>query len=689
MAIDIENQIGLINKSLEWIRKYHPEHYDTRFLQLVECRKVLKTMLAAKENNPGIAVFGAPMVGKSYLIGCLLQNREKPFMVTDKYGQEYDFCKSINPMNAEGGGIESTGVICRFTSFKRNPKRYHNEYPIGVKLCSLADIILILSEVYYNILPDYVLPTLDDVENFCIHLREIYAQKEPVNLPLITADDILRMKDYFVCHINNAQVFNNARVAFFDRLALIIENVPPTEYLSIFSFIWNNDSSINRLYNKLYDTLKLLKFAHYIYLPIEAVLHYSIPENTIMSAQCLRRLFADDAKYVTDVYLKENGQFIKCATNISKSQICAVCSEVVFKIEEEFLSSTDKYAFECIDEDVKLQLNQNEIQMTIFRDNDLLDFPSMKYSLYETTETIKKYDEILSHCFLRGKVSCLFNKYNDEMGINILLYCHYNKMNAVTDMYRLLESWIKNYVGATPEERRKKLAITQVSPLFYIGTMFNLDMAQNDWIPSTETAINARWNNRFDILNKDCFNSRCVEWVHNWTKKGENFQNCYLLRDYKYSGPKYGMYKGFQKTHRETEMIMSKEYYDLMRKTFIQNQYVKQFFANPALSWDVVASMNNDGSLYIKENLAIVAGRMDKARETQFAETSYKMINRVKNIMKEYFISDDVNARLADCIRKVNSIFQELELIYQSQMEYTHLLHVLQLTEAESFKKLH
>lgn len=695
MTIDIKKQIELINESLEWIKTYHPEHYDTRFLQLIECRKVLNIMLTATENNPGIAAFGKSQVGKSYLIGCLLQKKDnlsdkrKSFMI--KAGnQEYEFVKTINPPSTEGGGIESTGVASRFTSFKRNLEAYNEEYPVLVKLFSLADIINVLAEEYYNNLTDYKSPDSDEIEKLYLRLSNSYSARKPAEHPIITADDVLCMKDYFASHINPAQILNSTRVAFFDRLALIIEKVPYTEYLSIFSFIWNNDSSINRLYNELYNTLRLFDFARYIYLPIEAVLHNDNPENTIMSVQCLNRLFVNDAKYVTDVYVKEDKKMIKRATGISKSKICAVCSEAIFKIEEDFLSGTDKYAFECIGEKVKPLLNQNEIQMSVFRDNDLLDFPGARPPRKDTTEIIKRDDNLLL-CFLRGKVAYLFNKYNNEMGINILLYCHYNKMNDVTDMYQLLEGWVKNYVGTTPEERRKKLAITNVSPLFYIGTMFNLDMAQGETISSTETSIDSRWNNRFNVvLNRECFNSGAVEWVHNWTQNGEDFHNSYMLRDYKYSGPKYGMYEGFLETKRETKMIMSKEYYDSMRTSFIQNPYVKQLFANPALSWDVAASMNNDGALYIKENLAIVAGRMDEAREVQFSELYNKVVNRVRDIMKEYFVSDDTTVLLAENIRKANAIFRELEFTCQSQPEYFgHLLQALQLTEAESFRELH
>lgn len=689
MATDIVKQIDTINDSLKWIKKYHPEHYDTRFLQLVECRKVLKNMLAAEENNPGIAAFGKSQVGKSYLIGCLLQDKGKPFQIKDGV-KEYDFVKSVNPPSDEGGGRESTGVVSRFSSFKRNPDAYNVNYPVLVKAFSLTDIVIMLADDYYNDFKDYKPVDSTDIEDLLSQFEETYSTKPAISNPVISADNILYMKDYFIKHINNAQTFNNHRIAFFDRLALIIENVPPTEYLSIFSPIWSKDTNINRLYNKLYDILRQFSFARYIYLPIESVLHNRVCENTIMSVQCLKNLFSSDTKYSTDAYIKENGQIIKRATNIPKSYICAICSEVVFKIEDSFLSSTGEYELEHISDDVKPRLNHNKIQMSMLRNNDLLDFPGARSREKEEIAKISE-NSVLLNCFLRGKVAYLFNKYNDEMGINILLYCHHNKDSDVTELYQLLQEWVNNYVGPTPEERQKKLAITKVSPLFYIGTMFNLDMALTEDAIETEASIDQRWVGRFDtVVNKQCFHSETVEWVHNWTHKGEDFHNSYVLRDYKFSGPKYNMYKGFIETQRETEMLMSEDYYKLMRKTFIQNKYVKQLFADPALSWDVAASMNNDGALYIMENLAIVAERMDEARDVQFADLCNKMVKRVQDIMKEYFISDDVADLLSENIRKANCIFRELEFTCQSQPEYFgHLLQALQITEAESFKELH
>jgi len=691
MALDIKRQIQNINNSLKWIKEYHPEQYDSRFLQLVECRKVLKKLDAAKDENPGIAAFGKSQVGKSYLVGSLLQDNGKPFMV--KAGnEEYDFVENINPPSAEGGGVESTGVVSRFSSFKRHPERYNVDYPVLVKLFSLTDIILTLADDYYNDYANFNVVEVEEVDALCQQLQQEYANKTALISCPITADDVLSMKDYCAKHINNAQAFNSTRAAFFDRVALFIERVPANEYLKVFSLLWKNNTNFTKLYNILFDTLRTFSFERFIYLPIEAVLHGGVRENTIMSVQCLKQLLDNNNSIVTDAYIRdENGQMKKCATAMAKSRICAVCSEVIYKIEDSFLNSSGKYDFTYVADDVARRLNHGEVEMSMLRDNDLLDFPGARA---REDENINKSCEtsVLLNCFLRGKVAYLFNKYNEEMGINILLFCHHNKDSDVTNLYQLLESWVNNYVGETPEARRRKLEMTKVSPLFYIGTMFNLDLApaENE-VNNSEGAIDQRWNSRLEtIMNRQLFHTYTVDWVRNWIAEGSNFNNSYLLRDYKFSWEKYKMYTGFRENNRELSMMMSEDYYHLMRKTFIKNKYVRERFADPSVSWDVSASLNNDGTLYIMEQLAIVAERMDNAREVQFEEMITRNISRVLAIMKEYFVSDDTREILAENISKANGIFRELEFTCQDQPDYFgHLIQALQLTEAASFTEVH
>lgn len=697
--MDIQKLIENINQGILWVKENRPNEFERCFLTLSDCRKTLKMIVRAKQNNPGIAAFGKSQVGKSYLISNILQQTEldengkktiKPYMVKSEK-KSHNFVFEINPPSDEGGGKESTGVVSRFSSFKRNGDAYKCEMPIIVKTFSLADVVIICADSYFLDVEDYTSKSESDIHELCANLKQQYSNMPLLSNPVIGADDVLMIKDYFAKHLNNAQTFNNS--PFFTQLALLIERVPVSDYISIFSNLWNGDVNYTRLFNKLHEILKKINYASTVYLPIGSVLHEDIKENTIMSVQCLETLFIGSPEYLTDVYTLNNDKLQKCVSNMPKSEICAVCSEVVFKIDEDFISSIDKYDLSQIADDVKDSLNKGQIQMSMLKDNDLLDFPGARARGGARLAALGKDKELLYY-FLRGKVAYLFNKYNDEFGINVLLYCHHNKDNDVTQLYTLVEDWVNNNVGRTPEERREMLAMTHVSPLFHIATMFNLDMVVGpgkNMLDETETAINERWKGRFEtVVNKQCLKRDTVDWVRNWTREGENFNNSYALRDYKFSGEKSGLYGGFADYKRETEMLMPNEYYQKMRKTFVENPFVKQLFANPKLSWDVASSINNDGSLYILEQLAIVSDHLGNAREQKFSRIISATALKACKLLNDFYQSIDIDEILDANIRKANGIFREMDFACQETPDFFgHLLQALQLTEAESFKELH
>lgn len=687
MKKKIKAQIDNINTSLEWIKKHKPADYEQRFLQLVEGRRVLNTILAAESNNPGIAAFGKSQVGKSYLISCLLQGYDNngvilPFMVKTS-NESYDFVKQINPPSEEGGGRESTGVVSRFSSFERNPDSYNMKYPVLINTFSVADIIIMLSDSYYNDFSDYNCPGENELAELCEKWHLKYATCTPITQSIITPDEILNIKTYFSKHINNAQTFNKSTI--FDILALFIDRIPQYDYLEVFSNFWSKQSVLTELFRKLLEIIEGFKYSKCLYLPIESVVHRGIRENTIMSVQCLKQLF-NKSTYQTDVYIKDGENFEKIASNISKSEISAICSEVVFKIDKDFLSSERPFAWENMSSDVKARITHENVKMEMLKTNDLLDFPGARAREQEQLSKLS-IDNVLDF-FLRGKVAYLFNKYNEEMGINILLYCHHNKDNDVTNLYKLLEDWVDNYVGRTPEERRRKINITKKSPLFYIGTMFNLDMKSEYGSEMTEESMSQRWIGRFDtVVNNQCFHRKTADWVKNWTAKNEDFNNSYILRDYKFSKD---LYEGFVENKREIKSKMTDEYFSMMRKTFIENEHVKRLFADPAMSWDVATTMANDGALFIIQNLTEVASRMDKARESDFIRTLDTVATKIYNTMSSYFVSTDIDKILEGNIRKAKAIFRELDFTCNNDNYYFgHLLQALQISESESYRTIH
>ncbi|MDT3366965.1 MAG: putative virulence factor, partial [Bacteroidota bacterium] len=214
MATDIIKQIEKIDKSLRWVKKYRPDHYEQRFLQLVEERRKLKKIALASEENPAIAAYGKSQVGKSYLMSNMLQQEVtaadgsktiKPFEVVAEGGKKYNFINEMNPITTS---TEATGVVTRFSSFSRNPGRYSTKYPILMRSLSVMDITLILCDGYFNDVDDYTTDGRAEINEQADAIYRRYAQRDPLPFSPITPDDVLEMKFYFRKYINNAQDFN-------------------------------------------------------------------------------------------------------------------------------------------------------------------------------------------------------------------------------------------------------------------------------------------------------------------------------------------------------------------------------------------------------------------------------------------------------------------------------------------------
>ena len=701
----IETQIENINKSIEWIKKYKKEQFDQKYISLVEERRKLRIMEKAERNNPGIAAFGQSQVGKSYLMNCILKNGDGAFLVDAEDGQ-HNFVDEINPI---GEGSEATGVVTRFSSYTRNEAEYDIKYPIRMSVLSVRDMISIICDTYFNEFDDYTTLGENEILQLCNDWKQQYGDKENMAQPMLSADDILNIKYYFKKHINNAQVYST-KTPFFDTLALIIEKISQEEFVKVFSILWNNNEEYTRLFTRSIDILRRLSFRDYIYLPMQAVLHNGTKEDTIMSVSCLKLLYTDnESMYNTTAFIKEGNTWQQLGT-FTKSELCTVCSEVIIKIGEKFISTSGTFDTRMISENSSSQLsvklseaieggvaqketrmdnntgeNREVVTMNVLKYADLLDFPGARARGNMLLIQIKDHDNLM-YSFLRGKVAYLFNKYNEEKLINILLFCHHHKNVEAPQMWQLLDEWVKEYVGDTPDKRKVYIKQLGVPPLFHIGTMWNLNLQNpdNETVGKTDKSISSRWKERFITqLVEGCFKK--AGWVSNWD--GNEFQNCYMLRDYKFSTP---IYDGWEKNGKETRLVIDSDYYNRMRTLFIKSNDEHHLFSNPELSWDISSSQNNDGSLYILLQLAKVSAKINVVREDQIREQLKACCQIVFSIMRDYYKSTDTDAILEENVRRAKAIFREMDFTCNSDNYYFgHLIQALQLTETQSYRVVH
>lgn len=696
-----------INKSLRWLKIHHPEQYNTKFLELVALRRQLRTVAIAEREKPAIAAFGESQKGKSYLMGNLLQKQKKSFMVKDEKGEWIDFVAQVNPI---GDNKEATGVVTRFTSYdeKRHPGRYMPQHPVIVKLFRVSEIATIICDSFHHDLFDTPMYADDEIRAIAEDIYDKYKDKPEVSQDVISEDDILDIKAYLEKFIKSAQGL--LRSGYFEKLALVIRKVPTSEWPSVFQYLWHENPVLTNLFKRLTDTLRRLGYSKEVYVDFDAVMHHGDNKNTIMSVDCLHDLDKASSDKTTTVYVKKD-ESLSAVQQFPKCELCAVCAETMVRIDPEFMDDVATYFYDglrdqepgCLPTESRGKL-PNEVKKDLLEDTDLLDFPGARNRLQIIEKCLGNDNNgggasNMVQMLLRGKVAFLFNSYSESKIINILLFCHDHIQANVTSMYIMISDWVKNYVGATSDERKATIErCGNISPLFVIGTKFNADMveqANKDMM--NDAALNKRWNDRFiKVLYTECFQAENADWFDNWDRPGNTFKNTYLLRDYKYSGCNgkgNNLYEGYDELAdkpAETKLHLDPNFYNRLRDTFITNENVRKFFSDPKASWDVAATLNNDGALYIIQNLTIVAKHMFVNRAEQFASTIRKVQGKLLDIMRDYYVTDDTAEILNANLRKAYAIFRELEFTCQNNPEYFgHLLSGLQLPEDKTFHKVH
>lgn len=703
---DIQKQIESVNKSLEWIKNFNPDHYEQRFIELVGLRCKMRKIEEAQREKPAIAAFGESQKGKSYLIGNLLQKKKSQFEVRDEKGEMVNFVDRVNPI---GDNKEATGVVTRFTPFNDagNKERYCAEHPIIVKLFSVSRIATILCDSYYMDLSDPKFYSDDEIKEVAGRIYEQYSGKPENPQSLIVEDDIIDIKNYLEKYVTVTQGLR--RSGYFEKLALVIRRVPQSEWASVLQYLWHENPIVTRLFQRLVDAMQRLGFSREVYVDFDAVMHLGDNKNTIMSVDCLNGLDDNSWSLKTDVYVMKDGKLTKVPA-FPKCELCALCMEAIFKIEPEFLNDEATYGFKSNEADQPGHMpvqTKGKLPDTVKKDllasTDLLDFPGAKNRLAVMEEFLTNVNEAgvsnLVQMLLRGKVAYLFNSYNESRIINILMFCQDSIDVHVNEMYRMINDWVEKYVGASVRVRQQTIQnCGGISPLFVVSTKFNMDMIETGKEDQdSDAGLNGRWEGRFiKVLYTKSFKAGDVKWFTNWDGEGSTFKNTYLLRDYKYSGctgKGNNLYKGYDENNPDSEeeqLVLSPGFYNRMRNTFISNPNVQMFFEDPAKSWDVAASKNNDGALYIIERLSTVAKNMGKTREEQFSQELEKIRQDIHAIMKSYLVTDDKEELLEENINKAKEIFCEMDFTCQTQRDYFgHLLQALQMSETESYTLVH
>lgn len=664
MEQNIQKQLAIVERANTWIRSsLEGEKQKNAYRNMVTYRRKLNKKKFSLEANPAAAMYGESQAGKSYLVSALLSEEGSTFKVSDGAGNLYDFKTQINP---RGNEIESTSLVTRFSTKYRNE---HNGYPIIAKMLSPTDLILVICEAYYHNLNVSKPLSFDELREKISSFESTYADRTECQ-KLITEDEVFDIEDYFNDNFTKL-VYNNLKDAnFFERLSAFVSKIAPAEWKDVFPLFWNFNPQLTKLFDDIIKQYQKLSFAKVIYLPVDAVLR---DKGTILDVSRLDEIYepfkGQETQYeATTTVLFQDKDGSEKKFEFSKPYLCALTAELVFILPD---SIKGKKPF--------------------LIQTDLLDFPGTRR--FESTSEDNITDNSLTVLLRRGKVDYLFNKYSNNERINTLLFCQNHKQSNQSVIPEKLNRWIGNMMGNTPAERENFKS--PISPLFVISTWFNKDLEFNfnEDTPGKIQSLNQRWDQRFSkTLEKEIFKTDTFPWLIDWTTSAKNFQNIFLLRDFdKSSETNSQIYKGFNQSKIEQEEIRPETYPTFredLKKSFVDYDFVRRHFSNPAQSWDEAAGMNKDGTKLIIDRLTIAANNINNARrEKTIAELNdisqsilselfkyYHNSDKDKDLQKAKSIAGDIQHKMdsafrADGIKQFGQFMKELMLNESAVLE--------------------
>lgn len=659
----IEAQANASRSGLNWAKaNLGSEALASTRDKIIEGRVRMRRISEALDVNPAAAVFGQSQVGKSYLVKNLLKNDEGALeVVTDCRGGVHNFIGDLNP---SGGGKESTGLITRFTV--RSAEAENEDFPISVSLFSPVDITLILTDSYFCDIDGPAYPELPEIERRISTLEAAYSRKPEVQ-KLIGEDQVYEMIDY-VAHNSfsavGAFIRDLHKCRYLERLSAIIGAIPPTGWCDAFSLLWNDNPMVSDVYARLIALLETLGWARRVGINVNPLLRV---DGTILSVDRIKEFFGveqddDNVKVekarVPDMQVRAADKTL----TVSKSEFTAVAAEVILRVPQAVAQTKPFLA-----------------------DLDILDFPGAR-----SREVFKEANMERRHVcnmLLRGRVSYLFNKYSRQYLISTLLFCHHEEQSDVKSLSGLLQNWISDMVGATPDLRAGYMSGTRVPPLFIVSTKFNRDLNRNDETEIEGTApdkllyeADQRWERRYtttltDIIKEDKDNRWFSEWM-----PGTPFDNLYLLRDYSFSKQ---VFEGYLQHRRESGVLEAeKAHLERLRGSFLNHEFVRSHFRDPHTAWERAATPNADGSEYIIENLVVAAGHVVSARNRNFARMVADNFHTLFDTLFAFYHDDNSDTMLAQALESAGRIELTLGILFGTKPYlFTELLSSMLVNE--------
>jgi hypothetical protein len=266
--------------------------------------------------------------------------------------------------------------------------------------------------------------------------------------------------------------------------------------------------------------------------------------------------------------------------------------------------------------------------------------------------------------FRRGKVDYLFDSYRREQEVTALLLCLGKGNQDVHAIPPLVDRWVKETHGATPDLRGGKDVA-----LFVVKTMFDKYFEDSEGSDASSGEV---WNK---AIGQECFEffGRSGDWPKNWTQ-GKPFQNLFWIRNPAFKSRNLIEYSNEDKS-KEVGLV-NPELVDEVEKSYLAEDLVQRHIENPSQAFKAALKLGDGGIEYLTGKLAPICNPTIKASQvkTRMTASAERLLGR----LREHYVSDDKDAerqKREDAAEKAINLaisYAELERFY-------HLIDILQI----------
>ena len=579
--------------------------------------------------KPAISVYGPSQAGKSFLASVLVRPSDKPLEISFPGADgNKEYISEINP----SGDRECTGLVTRFTL---NSGHKNKKFPVLLRLLSEIDLICILMNSYF----------CDGDQRHEIHknAEEIGSYIEKISPSASDRCDTLSESDFWELEEYLQENFSNFEYAktlqpFVAKIATqALSTSDITTRSNLYAPLWGFHKHFTDLFLSMLGVLHQINFSSELHAGINTLVPKS---NSIIDVLTLKNIFSesDDAIEVQT----PAGAVLK----VGRALLSAVTAELI--------------------------LDVSEVPHKFMEHTDVLDFPGTRNrqpeNLSEHFAGFEEKGNDIHSYLLRGKVAYLFEKYVNAQDINAMLLCVKHSNMESIGLPPLIDRWVANSIGATPEARRKSKC-----NLFFVMTFFDqhlLDTAAN----KQETD---RFSRRIGASLLEIFGRLPDSWPKNWDGVSDNlvpFKNCYWLRnpgvDQQYFEREEQGEEVFKVTDRDQARLSE------IKEMYLKTDEVNTHFSDPETSWNEVMRENDGGTTYILNNLAEICS--PDIKSVQLNNLALNLAKDLNTSLTQYYIPTDFGERQSINRQKIELLAKEVKELMKEQSftEFLEQFHI-------------